>query len=70
MANYSASALCLGGRLPCTLREVKALRTEADDASKRAKKYISKENVAKVRMQIVDAVRAGKGLPKLHHKGI
>ena len=57
MANYSAYALLLGGRIPYTLGEIKALRAEADNAFKRAKKYISKQALACSQYQIVDRVR-------------
>ena len=58
MANHSAHTLMLGGRLPYTLGEIKALRAEADEALKRAKKYISKMALADVSVvqQTLDTV--------------
>ena len=56
MANYLACALVLGGRLPFTLGEVRALRTEADKAYKRVKKYFSKLSLETLQQQIADRV--------------
>lgn len=56
LANYLALALMYGGRLPYTLGEIKALRTEADEAFKKAKKYISKLVLTMPRQQAVNAV--------------
>ena len=44
----------LGGRLPFTLGEVKALRTEADEAYKRAKRYMDKLVLMLARQYDVD----------------
>lgn len=60
MANYVACTLILGGRLPYTLREVKNLTAEADEASRRAKKYVSKRILVNYQRQVVDEVRATK----------
>lgn len=56
MANNSACALMLGGRLPHTLGELKTLRAEADEAHKRAKKYMSKIVLMIARGTAMDAV--------------
>ena len=57
MACYLASALLLGGRLPYTLGELKTLRAEADEAYKRANKYISKVVLTMARQQVMNSVR-------------
>ena len=58
MANYSACALIFGGRLPFTLAEIKALRSEAGESFKKAKKYIPKlVLILSYQQQIVDGVR-------------
>ena len=56
MANLTALALLLGGRLPYTLGELKALRAEADEAYKRAKKYISKVALTDARQTVANVV--------------
>ena len=57
MAICKACALIFGGHLPFTLGEVKALKIEAGEASKRAKKYISKIQRTLPEQQFVDGVR-------------
>ena len=56
MAICKACALIFGGRLPYTLGEVKALRIEAVEASKRTKKYLSKIIRTLPQQHILDTV--------------
>ena len=56
MANCLARALIFGGRLPFTLGEIKALKTEAEKAFKRAKKYISELVLSCFQQELVDEV--------------
>ena len=65
IANYLACALIFGGRLPFSWGEIKALSTEACEASRRAKKYITKLVLASYQQQIVDEVRDGGSIYKL-----
>ena len=56
LAYCKACALILGGRIPYNLGEVKALRMEAYEASKRAKKYMSRMILTNYQQQVVDGV--------------